>query len=78
MHQQQMDPSSESGNPPWDKFFLQPFPFFFGLLSQGEIDRTRKEHQESASRFVGWSEVLGQQKTKQSDDKVDCEDKILL
>ena len=24
--QQQMDPSSESGNPPWDKF-LQPSPF---------------------------------------------------
>ena len=41
----------------------------FCLLSQAELDRSKKEHQESASRFVGWSEVVWLQ--KQSDDHMD-------
>ena len=32
--------------------------FHFCLLSQGELDGSMKEHQESASRFDGWSEVV--------------------
>ena len=63
-----MDPSSESGNPPWDKF-LQPFPFLVSYPKVNWIRPRRNIKKVHRGLLDGV--------TKQSDDDMDSPVTIL-